>query len=272
MVTPTPPSFKLLPVVSPMNDIKHILTIAHYAFEHDPLTALTHNFGMTSTELQQYLHLGSEGIRKRLETKDGDRARFVKMVIDDTEKEDDEKVMVAYASWLMPKRSEYALKPVEARPNSEKGLGGDAKTEAGENKDNEQATDSAAAPDDKAKLAAQVEAQVKAKSIELLGQGWETRFWHLGSLATDPKYQHLDFAAQLVRWGIEEAELDSRTRPQMVEGALTISSPAAVKVYLKQGMTAVGEMVHDVGMGTGDGGYRHVWLVKRFGAEGSAPS
>lgn len=243
-----PPHFKLLPCIAIRDDLETIVTIGYRAFADDPMATILYPPPSTEAEVAEFLKTGVNRSLERLE-KFGNRARYVKIVLDEPDKAEEEMTIVAYAAWRAPK-----LTGVDPEPKSA------SKTE---DKSPEQEDATILLPS--TTIAASMEDFIERKSLDLFGKDWESKVWYLASLATLPAYQRMGLGARLVRWGIEQAEEDAKARPGMVDGVATIATPAGLRTYENEGMVFVGENVRDVGKGLGEGGYKMIWLMKRFG-------
>ena len=76
---------------------------------------------------------------------------------------------------------------------------------------------------------------------KFFGPNYESRFWELTSLVTDPEYQRRGLGSRLVKFGLEHVEAMVRRSEGRLEGVYLIANPAGRKTYLKAGFEKVGE-------------------------------
>lgn len=106
-------------------------------------------------------------------------------------------------------------------------------------------------------------------SEDVLGEGWEGKWWCLDSLVTDEAYQRKGLGSRLVKWGlgrVEEAvkRANENETGERIEGCYLISSSQGSKIYSNAGFVKVGSMEIDMPDKEGGEKYEHLWFVKRF--------
>lgn len=110
-------------------------------------------------------------------------------------------------------------------------------------------------------LAFRLKTEDRVLNEKFLGPNYESRFWELTSLVTDPEYQRRGLGSRLVKFGLEHVEAMVRRSEGQLEGVYLIANPAGGKTYLKAEFEKVGER---------EGGeeleerLRHQWYLKWF--------
>jgi len=172
----------------------------------------------------------------------------------DSKKEERELKMLAYATWLLPRRGHRRRRS------------GDDDVVEPETKGAEEK-----APDLASEVPEGYDDDVAARTRECLDLGTEQfvgnetvraeRWWQLFELATLPEYQRQGLAGRLIDWGMCRAREDWDKRKGDVEGVFVVRQPDAVGVYEAAGFEVVGRK----GVRLGEG-REHVfaWLVVRF--------
>ena len=222
---------KLLPAT--IDDIDALMDVGRRAFAQDQLTAAI-KAQVPEDTLLAYR-------RARLEKAlIGNYMRCIKVVVNEDGTPEGKERIVAYAGWIAAK-----AKDNEAEAQQLEAL-------------------MAADPVISSSLHGQTEKKIEERSDELLGKDRKSRYWYLASLCTDPGYQGRGYGLRLVKWGIEQAKADAQARPGEVDGAFLVATPAGLRTYLKAGMTRISDMIIDYGKGSGENGWKFVWLVERF--------
>jgi len=232
------PKFKLLPFNLPA-DIDVVLCINHRVRMADE-DARKRTGSKTEDE---YVKESRPSMKKyEFDGEMAPRMRAAKIVIDEDGKEDADKAPVAFVLWRKPNLVKDTRSEEQKTADFEKKLADIPMTM---NK----------------KVAAKMMWEDDILSKKYLGEDYESRFWELRMLSTDPKYQRKGLGTQLVQWGLEQVEAQAKENPGSIDGAYLVASLAGVRTYEKSGFVQAGNRF--------DGEVppefiQHVWLSKRI--------
>jgi GNAT superfamily N-acetyltransferase len=233
------PQFKILPLSIPI-DIPSILRINYHVTVQNPL----HQAKTSLISESEYISSGIPGAEKQFSGKNASRNRMAKMVLDDPNKSDADKMVVAYVVFKTPVPPHSAKSSTESAAAFAQEMA-ELQVPNGVDRD----------------IVVGLMTEARLLNKKYLGQDYESRYWELDALATLPEYQRMGLGSRLVKWGIDMVEADMKLKPGEVDGIYLVASPAGSSTYRQARFVEVGERFLEM---NGQESYRHCWFVKRF--------